>query len=635
MREELKEGFTYRTVIAILFSAFIMMPSLLWVYLTTGQAIGGIAAAYATMLIFGELGLLFLSPLTVHELVTIRWGASMAATYGAGLLFNIYFRKSPIAKQYGVADKIPLWVVPPETSEAFIERIIWHPDWTLPLTIGYTATIISLISAISLSLIARELFIEVESLPFPTGAVAAEIAESLSGLRPEKYKIFAVSTLLSALIEMPRTLIPAVTLILFGVSVVLVPPIHYDLTNVIEWLLPGSTTGITANIMILALGLILPEQVILWSLISSLTTYLVLPPLLLSVRVDYPYTKGMPMLVPGTLEGAWYKPMLRFWLSYGVGFIFAAAILPFIFNLRQTVTAVRTFFSLSGSRAKRLGLLSGKTTLLLFLVPQVIASILAYLLTPLGLPFLLAILTINFGLTIFDTIVSGRSVGLTGGATTIPYANYALLMATTSPEQIEVWFNPFLINPGVTAADICIGYKAAQLTNTKPLSIVKAHLMGIFSTQLVGLLIASLLWHLYDVPSRLLPAPSFPVDTVIRCLFITRQFGEYLKWPQILTTFTMGSIFLIIPRFIRALSPVIGLPALFGIIWGLMDMPSNVIGVFLGYIIKKIIERKMGTEWCRSYIVTVAAGLWAGASMIISLSTALMFVRESILAVLY
>ncbi|RLE88361.1 MAG: hypothetical protein DRJ49_05115, partial [Thermoprotei archaeon] len=594
MSGELKEGFTYRTIIAILFSAFIMMPSLLWVYLTTGQPIGGIAAAYATMLIFGELGLLFLSPLTVHELVTIRWGASMAATYGAGILFNIYFRKSPIAKQYGVADKIPIWAVPPETSEAFIERTIWHPDWMLPLIIGYTGTIISLISAISLSLIARELFIEVESLPFPTGAVAAEIAESLSGLRPEKYRVFAVSTLFSALFEMLRTLIPAVTLILFGIRAIVLPSIHFDVTNVMEWILPGSTTGITANVMIVALGLILPEQVILWSLISSFITYLVLPPILIKTGVDYPYTRGMPMIVPGTLEGAWYKPMLRFWLSYGVGFIFAAAIVPFILNLRQMTTAIKTFFSLSGSRAKSLGLLSGKTTLLLFLVPQIIASILAYLLTPLGLPFLLAILTINFGLTLFDTIVSGRSVGLTGGATTIPYANYVLLMTTTRPEQIEVWFNPFLINPGVTAADICIGYKAAQLTNTKPVSIVKAHLMGIFSTQLVGLLIASLLWHLYDVPSRLLPAPSFPVDTVIRCLFITRRFGEYLKWPQVLSTSILGSMFLIVPRFIRGLAPIVGLPALFGIIWGIMDMPSNVVGVFLGYIFKKLLERKMG-----------------------------------------
>jgi|GEM_PF-3666472 len=49
-----------------------MISSLLSVYLTTGQAIEGIAAAYATMLIFGELGLLFLSSLIVHDLVTIR-----------------------------------------------------------------------------------------------------------------------------------------------------------------------------------------------------------------------------------------------------------------------------------------------------------------------------------------------------------------------------------------------------------------------------------------------------------------------------------------------------------------------------------------------------------------------------------
>gem|GEM_PF-4579757 len=32
----------------------------------------------------------------------------MVATCSADLLFNVYFRRSPITKQYDVADKIPL-----------------------------------------------------------------------------------------------------------------------------------------------------------------------------------------------------------------------------------------------------------------------------------------------------------------------------------------------------------------------------------------------------------------------------------------------------------------------------------------------------------------------------------------------
>jgi len=72
---KLEEGFTARTFVAMLFSSLVMMPAFLWVYLSTGVMIGGIAAAYATMLIFGELGLLMLAPLTEQELATIRWGA--------------------------------------------------------------------------------------------------------------------------------------------------------------------------------------------------------------------------------------------------------------------------------------------------------------------------------------------------------------------------------------------------------------------------------------------------------------------------------------------------------------------------------------------------------------------------------
>jgi len=48
------------------------------------------------MLIFGEVGKLSMSPLNEHELATIRWGASMSASYAGGLLFSVYLRKSPI-----------------------------------------------------------------------------------------------------------------------------------------------------------------------------------------------------------------------------------------------------------------------------------------------------------------------------------------------------------------------------------------------------------------------------------------------------------------------------------------------------------------------------------------------------------
>jgi len=148
----------------------------------------------------------------------------------------------------------------------------------------------------------------------------------------------------------------------------------------------------------------------------------------------------------------------------------------------------------------------------------------------------------------------------------------------------------------------------------------------------VGFVVAGLLWHVYDVPSRFLPAPSFPADAVIRSLFVTRQFFLFLNWIHVLEAFIAGSIIVIIPRFVQALAPFTGVAPVFGLIAGMMDMPSNVTAYFLGYLFKKFLERKMGVEWARRYTMTVAAGFWTGSSVIISLSTALRFVREAVVA---
>jgi len=632
---ELKDGFTPRTFTAILFSSLVLMPAFLWVYLSTGVGVGGIAAAYATMLVFGEFGMLMLSPLTEQELATIRWGASMAATFAGGFLFNVYLRKSPITKLYGYADKIPTWVVPLETSKALQDRILWHPDWFIPIAFTFISTAISLTSSISLSLLARELFIEVEKLPFPTGAVAAEIAKSLSGGESERYKIFAISTMFSAIYEIFRSLIPALALVFLGLHITLIPTIHFDLTQSIEWLLPGATTGISTNIMLLALGMIIPDIVVISTFISSLAVYLVLPPILVNMGV-YPYERGKPMFIPGTLSGAWYKPYLYFWLSFGIGLIFAGAVTPFLLNLRQTAVAVKSFFSLKGEQARKAGLISGKTAILLFIAPLILSSFMAYYLfmsyspRPHGILFLAAVLVISLGLSFINTIAAARSIGLMGAGFTIPYADYVMLLITTKPEDIDVWFNPFVIQ--VNGADLCIGYKAAELTNTKPISIIKAHVSGVLLTTIVGLIVAGLLWHVYDVPSRFLPAPSFPADAVIRSLFITRRFFLFLNGINVLAAFIFGSLIVVMPRIFPALASFTGVPVVFGLIGGMMDMPSNVTAYFLGYLIKRLLEKKMGTEWSRRYTMTVAAGFWTGSSVILSLSTALMFVREAVVS---
>ncbi len=633
--EVYKEGLTLKALMAMIFSSVIMMPALLWVYLATGVGIGPIAAAYATMLIFGELGKLLMSPLNEHELATIRWGASMAASYTGGFLFSIYMRKSPITHQYGIADKIPVWVVPPETSEALINRIIWHPDWLLPIGIGYLTFFISLVGTIGISYITRELFIEVEKLPFPTGALAAEIAKALSKeAGGERYKIFAIVTTLMAMFEAARSLAPALGMVLFGRPIILIPPLHWDFTQQIELIIPGATIGFTTNFMIMSLGFIIPDKVIIWSIIGMIFAYIVMPPIFVALRYG-PYADWRPgkpgvMLIPGTIEGSWYQPLLNIWLSIVIGMAVAGAIIPFITSFKQFKESLKSFLKLSSSEAKTYGVIPGKTAFIMFLASSITLSILAYMLTPRGIAFLIGVFAVNVGISFLNNIIAGRGIGLAAMAPIIPYANEVVLWLTTSPQDIEVWFNPFFAQLG--GADLCIGYKAAELTRTKPMSITKAHIIGLLMTNLVGLVIAAMFWNVYDIPSRFLPAPTYPADALMRCLFITRQF-MFLKPELIVMSFIIGTLIIVapmIPVIGPILEPVTGISVVFGLINGFNDMPSNITVLFMGWIIKKLIERKMGREWASRNMITIAAGIWTGGSLVISLSTALRFAREAV-----
>ncbi|RLE96122.1 MAG: hypothetical protein DRJ55_00325 [Thermoprotei archaeon] len=638
---QLQEGLTSRTLLAMLFSSLVMMPALLWVYLATGQLVGTIAAAYATMLIFGELGLIMMSPLSASELATIRWGASIAAGYTGGFLFTVYLRKSPITKQFGIAQNIPWWSCPPENSPAMIHRMIWHPDWLLPIGIGLLSMTLVLAADISLSFVARTLFIEVEKLPFPTGAVAAEIAIALSGGEKERYRIFAIATMMAAIYESIRILFPSLTEIILGRRLMVINPIHYDFTEMIDPIIHGATTGITTNLLVIALGLIIPEIVIIWQFVTSIVSYVILPPIFISMGLkEYPYTPGRPMFIPGTLTGAWYEPQLFFWLSFAVGLLVAIGVIPTLLSAKQIVGAIKTFLQMPSDIARKSGVIPGKMAIMIFLASALTLAGLSYAFTPMGIPFLIGAILITTVFSFLNTIIGARSAGIIGGLFTIPYLNEVTIWLTTpvpgpqNPMSYWVWFNPFLAQP-IGGASICIGYKAAQLTNTKPFSIAKAHILGTYMTWAVGLIIAGMLWYVYDVPSRFMPAPSYPADALLRALFITRQLGTIFKPEYIISSFIVGSIIGVIPRFLPYLSPFFGLPTLFGFVAGILDMPSNSTGIVLGLLLKKLMEKKLGKEWADKYVMTVAAGIFAGSSVVISLATALSFVRQAVAFEIY
>ena len=621
---ELKEGFTGKVVLAILFSSFLMTPAFSWVALSTGVGVGGIAAAYVTLVIFGELARILRSPLSENELATIRWGASLAVGGAGGVAWRVFMRKSAITRQFGIADKIPTWWVPPANSPSIVQRTIFHPDWLIPLTIGYFGLPFTLLATISLSFFIRQLYIEVEKLPFPTGAMAAELAKSLAkGADPKKYEIFALTLFFTfLLIGLPYYVLPSIFMIIRGAErpVQLIPTI-IDFTRFLDYSpLYGATYGITLDILAISIGMIIPTNVIYGAFIGSIVAYIIGNHYIVSTGL-IKWKPGTPIIGPG-LTGLWQEPMLKYWMSLSIGFLLAGVFIPFFKSIRSVVSTIKNFFGMSVVEEKRLGVWSGRKSFILFMLSGLMLSILAIALDILynpndTFPFWLVPVMI-IGISFINSLSIGRSAGLMGSSIEIPYAREILMI--TFYNGVDAWFNPFLTT--IDGGTILIGYKAAELTNTRAMSVVKAQVVDSVVSGLVGLLFSYLFWNIYDVPSRILPAPAWYPRAALQCFFITRQF-TFIN-PQLLVLgLIIGSIIEIYPPLAALLSSI-------GLSSGFNSIPSATSALFLGWLVKKLIIKRKGVEWTQNYLMSMVAGIWAGGSLAIALGTGLTFAYQAI-----
>ncbi|HQK95778.1 MAG TPA: peptide transporter, partial [Armatimonadota bacterium] len=144
-----EEGFNLKLVLGAVFIGFVMMPASIYLSLVAGQGIGP-AAQWTTLILFTEIAKRSFASIRKQEVFVLFYMAGGLAASGAAgtgpvgsLIWNQYLRQSPAAEGYGIADKIPTWVVPPADSAALAERTFYHPDWLAPIGLMVLLTILS------------------------------------------------------------------------------------------------------------------------------------------------------------------------------------------------------------------------------------------------------------------------------------------------------------------------------------------------------------------------------------------------------------------------------------------------------------------------------------------------------------
>ncbi len=595
-----KEGFTYRVILITVVTGIVLAPVMVWAILA-GIGAFGIAAAFMAMVLFGELARIFGSSLTAQELATIRWSASAAVTSlaGTGIMYNVFFRSSPITNMMGIADKIPDWVAPPPTSEAILTRTLFHHDFLIPITLTVVTGLFGFLVAWGIGLIVRQIFIVEEKLPWPTGAIAGQLALDMSGRRdPSRFRIFSIAAAASAVYTLIITVI-------MGLSPAL------DLTPSLSTKLPGAMIVFYPTAYDFAIALVLGTPYLLGYIISSLVSQVVINPILVS--------KGV---IPWIPQESWTMLLrdstLYFWVSPFIGFAIAIAIPPLITSIKllpRSIKSIRKISAVKGS-----GLVPLNTIILMLVGGYLYYIIITKILAP-DYPVWLSIAAVVY--QVFITLVSGYTMGQALVGINIPYITE--FMRVQFYDGVAGWFIAPAFAPSA-ALGLGIGFKAAEITKTKPTSILKADFLGWVIGTVMGFLIVSIFWRLYSIPSDVFPVPAWIPLVITTNIWITKKLELILKPALIIPSFILAFALSIWPKTYLF---TIGLYA------GLGSPTSFVLTYIVAIIAKKVMTRVFGEEWVNRYVVSIAAGIFAGVSIVQVLYLALIFYPRLIWATPY
>ncbi len=604
------EGFTWRAFLAIIYTALILQPAAIYLYLVTGTWYIG-ALLNTTIVLFAVLAKVSGKSLSKQELWVMinSTSTAMGMEIIVAFIYNYYLRNHPVANLYGLTNLIPSWYAPPLTGPL---RNLLNPLWLLPLGIALGGALLAKANDISLGFLFHHLYVEVEKLPFPMATVSAETCKSLTWEDQRKLRIFSLSAILASF----YALIVYFPAIVYGFSVIPIPWI--DLNNLTELILPGASFGIATDLVILVTGFILPLEVALGFFIGSFALYFVGNHLLVRFGLFPEWTPGLG------LTRTWQRSLLGFWLGPAIGFLIAASVLPAIRHPRYFVKTIKDLGKLPSKRTGEkipLNLILG-----FFLIGTLGSVVLTLALIPnLPISMILIILLLTVGWSFLSSMITAYAVGITAFLPQIPYVKESTFIAS-GYQGVGLWFAPLVISSG--GASWCATFKVADLTSTRKWSLIAAHFVATFTAWIVGFFYVNAFLSISPIPSAMFPAPFWPIEAVRTITFISQP-------TSLINFMTMGGAFLT-AALLYAVTGFLHLPvSIIAIATGAISIPvappmatSTLLGWIVGYFFGKKVGKK-NWEMARPIIV---AGVGAGEGIVIAIATFIAVVSKAIYA---
>ncbi len=618
---KLKEGFTIRSILGILYVILILLPTNMYYTLAIGGSLA-FAAPIISLIFFLEVFRFSERPLTKQEAFIIYSIASEAAmgSVAMALIGNVYFRASPMAEYFGISGIIPDWWAPAPTSEAIQLRTFFHSDWILPITILFSAWTLGKIIDFSLATYLYYQLIEIENLPFPLAKVSAETVLSLADPRyAHKRRMFAIASIVGLAYGIITYLVPILT----DYRLVIIPSPFYDLTRYIEHIAPGASLGVSTDLVAYTVAFYMPHSFIIVLFMTSLAVYLFGNHLLVKNGYFKLYMPGM------SLGEIFTWSYISYWINPTVGFGVAIALFQIIYNRKYILDAIGKF-----GQVGEVATLKTKLPAYMFFASTAIASLMAWALSGFNPYYLLIIVSVSIVWSFLFSHLQGRALAEFGITFDIPYFVPAIIYISGARDP-KLWFVQtagFTVYTG--GVSLLQQLKVATLCETKPMSYIKAWFFTWFVGAIASIIFLQMFWSIAPIPSSMYPASliNFPVQAAEQYLLLSTvtEIGSKaitLDIHSITYGFIIGVVLSALAYLLGKSPSLIGL----GILAGMRTWISTAISFTIGIVIARIIQKILGREKWEDSRFVIAAGTYAGLGLAIGLSVIILFLKKALI----
>jgi hypothetical protein len=395
--------------------------------------------------------------------------------------------------------------------------------------------------------------------------------------------------------------------------------------------LKGSAFAISTDLLQLALGWLIPWEIVLSAFLASAFVFLIGNPLALMIESPFFETWKKDWTPMMDFSQIWQRSLRDVWVSPTIGVFVAAAVIPLFVNWRSFIKAISGLSGSSERRETKKGLKFGSLIILgggyfgsvtigfllsYWLLKDTFASNIVNAVTMAAIWYLVPFL---------QAILTGRMIAESSMTIQIPYIKEAMIYAS-GYTGVDIWFAPVQVTSG--AASLVHYNRVCEMTGTEWGDFIKAYFIAIVLSWIFGFIYWSLFWKIAAIPSYAYPWTliNWPLGAINLSVWITRAYNIFI--PEL-----MAAGFLV-TTILYGASHLLHLPiAMTGIAIGIAsDLPS-MLQLLIGASLERYyLSKKFGKDWADRYKPVIVAGLSAGLGLILALSVAVAVLRIALFA---